>query len=254
MGFADLHIHSIHSHDGTAPIPAILKYVADHTNLDVIAITDHDKVTGLREAIALGPKYGIDVIPGCEVSTAQGHLLTLFVTRAVPAGLPLIETIKRVGQMGGLCIIPHPEAPGIGGLKAHDINAALSDPESARILVGIETFNGGLVFPRSNQIAQGLGGRLNLARVGSSDAHILTCIGDGTTEFEGSTAADLRVALEQRATTPHFCPEQGPIVLGRWFPHFVMRKMGWVAWNDDPSERMRYVRVAQAQAGTARFE
>lgn len=254
MGFADLHIHSIHSHDGTSTIPAILKYVADHTKLDVIAITDHDKVTGLREAMTLGPKYGIDVIPGCEVSTAQGHLLTLFVTQAVPAGLPLIETIKRVGQMGGLCIVPHPEAPGIGGLKAKDINDALADPEAAKVLVGIETFNGGLVFPKSNQIAQGLGGKLKLARVGSSDAHILTCIGDGMTEFEGSTAADLRVALEQATTIPHFCPEQGPIVLGRWFPHFLMRKMGWVAWTADPSERIRYVRVAEALAGTAQFK
>ena len=42
MGLADLHVHSIHSNDGTVTIPAILKHVANNTKLNVIALTDHD--------------------------------------------------------------------------------------------------------------------------------------------------------------------------------------------------------------------
>ena len=42
MGKADLHIHSTHSHDGTATVAAILTHVKRNTDLDVIAITDHD--------------------------------------------------------------------------------------------------------------------------------------------------------------------------------------------------------------------
>jgi predicted metal-dependent phosphoesterase TrpH len=87
MGFADLHIHSVYSHDATSSIPAILKYVADHTNLDVIAITDHDSLRGNREAVQLASKYGLEVIPGCEISTADGHLLAMFVSHPIPAGL-----------------------------------------------------------------------------------------------------------------------------------------------------------------------
>jgi predicted metal-dependent phosphoesterase TrpH len=250
MGFADLHIHSVHSHDGTCSIPAILKHTADHTHLDVIAITDHDKVTGLREAVALGPRYGIEVVPGCEISTAQGHLLALFIDQLIPAGLPLIETIRRVGGMGGLCVVPHPEAPGISGLRAHVIRAAVADPEIARILLGIETFNGGLVYPRTNAVAQALARELNMTSLGSSDAHILSMIGQGTTEFEGRSAADLRAALVAHATTAHASlGMQGPIVLGYWFPKFVLRKMGWVAWNAQPDAPLKYVRMKQALAG-----
>jgi predicted metal-dependent phosphoesterase TrpH len=244
MGYADLHIHSVHSHDGTCTVSAILKYVADNTDLDVIAITDHDKVTGIKEAVALGPKYGIEVIPGCEVSTAQGHLLALFITEIVPAGLSLIETIKIVGRMGGLCIVPHPEAAGIGGLHAAQIATAVSDPDVAKILVGIETYNGGLFFPRTNQIGIALASSLNLASLGCSDSHILSTIGQGKTEFEGTTAADLRKALVEHTTTAHVSHGlQGPMVLGHWFPHFFLRKMGWVAWNADPLAPLKYVRT-----------
>jgi len=57
MGFADLHIHSMYSYDGTASISAILKYVADYTDLNVIAITDHDSMEGVPEALDLAPYY-----------------------------------------------------------------------------------------------------------------------------------------------------------------------------------------------------
>jgi predicted metal-dependent phosphoesterase TrpH len=247
VGYADLHIHSVHSHDGTCTVSAILKYVADFTDLNVIAITDHDQVTGVREAVALGPRYGIEVIPGCEVSTAQGHLLALFITDLVPAGLSLAETVHIVGKMGGLCVAPHPEAPGISGLRADVIRLAISDPEIARVLVGIETYNGGLIFPHSNPAALALGQSLNLACLGCSDSHILATIGQGSTEFNGQTAADLRDALEQHTTTAYASLGlQGMSLLGRWFPRYFLRKMGWVAWNANPQDPIQYVRMNEA--------
>ena len=247
MGIADLHIHSVHSHDGTSTISAILKYVADYTNLDVIAITDHDKVSGLDKALTLGPKYGIEVIPGCEISTSQGHLLAFFIAQPVPAGRSLVETVKIVGQMGGLCVVPHPEAPGISGMHAGVIRAGLTNPEVAKTLVGIETFNGGLFLPRTNALAEELGRSLKLACLGCSDSHILPTIGHGTTEFEGCTAADLRIALEQHATIAHTSPVMhGSEVFGRWFAQFSLRKMGWVAYNSEPQAPIQYVRTRQA--------
>jgi predicted metal-dependent phosphoesterase TrpH len=42
---ADLHIHTRHS-DGLASIPQVLDYVAGHTDLRVIAITDHNTLEG----------------------------------------------------------------------------------------------------------------------------------------------------------------------------------------------------------------
>jgi DNA polymerase III, alpha subunit len=44
MSFANVHIHSAYSYDGTASISAIMR----NTPLSVIAITDHDTVRGVH--------------------------------------------------------------------------------------------------------------------------------------------------------------------------------------------------------------
>ncbi len=248
MGFADLHIHTVYSHDGTSSIPAILKHVADRTDLQVIAITDHDTTRGVFEAMQLGPKYGIEVIPGCEVSTAEGHLLTLFVTACIPAGLSLAETVRRTGELGGICIAPHPEARGTSSLSRESIRRALSDPDIARILVGIETYNGSLVFGRRSQTAEAIeiNRDLGLASVGNSDSHILPTIGQGATFFEGRSAQDVRRALESHTTEVRISAGLGGVqVFQHWLPRYMLRKLGWVNWNVDPQQPIYYVRMGK---------
>jgi histidinol phosphatase-like PHP family hydrolase len=44
MEFADLHVHTIHSWDGTCTVSAVLKQAAQQARLDVIAITDHAEI------------------------------------------------------------------------------------------------------------------------------------------------------------------------------------------------------------------
>src|SRR5688572_13195769 len=103
MGLADLHIHTVYSYDGTASVPAVLAH-AKQAGLDVIAITDHDEIKGTLKAFDLAPQFGIEVIPGIEITTAEGDLLALFVTQAIKSGRPLIDTILNVGEAGGICI------------------------------------------------------------------------------------------------------------------------------------------------------
>ena len=62
----DLHTHSTAS-DGTLS-PTELVKLAKESGLDAIAITDHDTFQGVPEALAAGKKYGIEVIPGTELS------------------------------------------------------------------------------------------------------------------------------------------------------------------------------------------
>ena len=73
MGLADLHVHTIYSYDGTASIPAVLAR-ARQIGLDVIAITDHDEIAGSLQALELAPAFGVEVIPGMEVTTASRTL------------------------------------------------------------------------------------------------------------------------------------------------------------------------------------
>lgn len=199
MGKADLHVHTTYSYDGTCTVEAVLQQ-AVQAGLDVIAVTDHDEIAGAREALRLAARYGIQVIPGEEISTREGHLLAYFIQEKIPAGLPLAETALRVRRQGGICAAAHPCAAGVNSITGRDIRRALEVPGVCDVLIGIETFNYSLILPHTNQTALELAEALNLAKVGGSDSHILDSIGYGCTEFPGKTAADLRRALLTRTT------------------------------------------------------
>lgn len=77
----DLHMHTTYSDGAFSPTELVQK--AKEVGLDVISITDHDSVNGLKEAIAVGKEIGIEVIPGLEISTdldeKEIHLLAYFI-------------------------------------------------------------------------------------------------------------------------------------------------------------------------------
>ncbi|MCS7295022.1 MAG: PHP domain-containing protein, partial [Chloroflexota bacterium] len=85
MGKADLHIHTRYS-DGLATFEEVVQWANDRTDLDVIAITDHEDVEGALRARELAAKrgYRVEVVVGAEVTTLQGHLLALFIEERPP--------------------------------------------------------------------------------------------------------------------------------------------------------------------------
>src|SRR5215218_11522871 len=111
---ADIHVHSTHS-DGHAAVEEVLEHAVRRTDLQVIAITDHNTIEGALEARSLAEEYGIEVVVGEEVSTADGELLALFIERRLAPGRPAAETIAAVHEQGGLCVAAHPYA-GLAGL------------------------------------------------------------------------------------------------------------------------------------------
>ena len=88
MGFADIHIHSIYSHDATTTVRGVLKQ-ASSVGLSVIAVTDHDDIRGAFDARELASQYNIEVISGVEVTTRDGHLLALFIEK-IPKKVTLL--------------------------------------------------------------------------------------------------------------------------------------------------------------------
>ncbi len=249
MGYSDLHIHSIYSYDGTASISAILKHASANTDLNVLAITDHDTMSGVSEAINLAPKYNLEVIPGMEVSSKDGHVLCLFINRPIPAGLSLLETVLRVGDQGGLCVAAHPMAKAINSLKFDTIRETLTHPEAVKILIGVEAFNGGLVYTRRNAMVENESRGLPLAQLGDSDAHILRMIGTGSSWFEGTTAQELKTALINRTTIPRIGTGlTGLAVLTSYLPNYLLRKLGWVSWNSAPEASIQFANMAQIRS------
>ncbi len=225
MGLADLHLHTVYSFDGTALVPQVLQR-ACQVGLDVIAITDHDRIEGALQAFSMAPAYGIEVIPGIEITTAEGDLLGLFIHKPIPPGRPLAETILRVGEQGGLCIVPHLQASGLGmkSVSLSTLLRALSYPEVGDYLVGIEVYNATALDQKSiaAALAHGMTVGLNLALVGSSDAHVVSAIGLGVTYFPGHTAGDLLQALRARTTSVvRQSPWSSMRILGTWALDYV---------------------------------
>ncbi|MCW8803565.1 MAG: PHP domain-containing protein [Ignavibacteriaceae bacterium] len=77
----DLHMHSWHS-DGFLP-PEKLLIKANSHGIRILSITDHDSVNGISEAMECAGKFGIEIIPGVEISTdirdTEVHILGYFV-------------------------------------------------------------------------------------------------------------------------------------------------------------------------------
>lgn len=225
MGFADLHTHTIYSYDGTASVSAVLKR-AKQIGLDIVAITDHDEINGALKALELGPRYGIEVIPGVEVTTAEGDLLALNITEGIQRDLPLIDTVLQVGELGGFCVAPHPMAGGFSmkSLSAYSIMKALRNREVAQILIGIETYNATALDRMSNHYAHILGEHLGIAKLGNSDAHVAEAVGLGVTEFEGRTVRDLIKAIRRGKTIVRKKKEWTSIrILGSWMANYMGR-------------------------------
>jgi predicted metal-dependent phosphoesterase TrpH len=78
--FVDLHVHTTAS-DG-AFVPARVVARAAEAGLAAIAITDHDTIDGLPEALEAGERLGVRVVTGCEFSVGvpwgEMHLLGYF--------------------------------------------------------------------------------------------------------------------------------------------------------------------------------
>lgn len=90
----DLHVHTTAS-DGTAS-PAEAVRLAREAGLSAIAITDHDTVSGYAEAAEAGEKYGVEVVPGIEISTKYGravHILGYYIDPNSDKLAPVLEWV-----------------------------------------------------------------------------------------------------------------------------------------------------------------
>jgi predicted metal-dependent phosphoesterase TrpH len=187
---ADIHVHTTCS-DGR-PAPEELAAYLTHTRLAALAVTDHDTVEGaLRVEDALAGA-GPEVIIGSEVSSADGHVLALFVGRDVPPGRSAAWTIDAIHDQGGLAVAAHP------------FSLALGVGELAERLPfdAVELINGSPLMEVPNARSIRRLARRGVALTGGSDAHVAAAVGNVHTVFPGRCAADLRAAIVARLTRP----------------------------------------------------
>ncbi|HMO53809.1 MAG TPA: PHP-associated domain-containing protein [Tepidiformaceae bacterium] len=203
MGKADLHIHTRVS-DGMASIEQVLAYVEHQTDLDVIAVTDHEDVTGGLRARDLAAKrgYRFEVVPGVEVTTLHGHVLGLWVEENPRSFRRVESTLEMIHAQGGVAAVPHPMSWLTRSVSSRTLDRLWRRGEPGIGFDAIETGNpspaGRVTRARA---ASANTERWGLAALGGSDAHHLPHVGTGWTEFEGTTGEELRVAILAGATS-----------------------------------------------------
>ena len=73
----DLQSHSLHS-DGDLPAAQVVENAAD-AGVELLALSDHDTVDGVDEALAAGAVHGVRVVPATEISAVDGEYEDLHV-------------------------------------------------------------------------------------------------------------------------------------------------------------------------------
>ena len=201
FGRADLHMHTDAS-DGVPTVRELLDHVATNTTLDVIAITDHDRIDASQWAYEHSDEYPFDIILGTEVSSRQGHVLGLWVTSKIPTQLSLAETVQAIHEQGGIAILAHPYHFQINAVTRGWWHYTRHPERLIEMgLDGLEVHNAGMMIPGENALARCLGHYLKIAVTGGSDAHTLGAVGSGVTRFKGHYAHDLRKAITQAKTS-----------------------------------------------------
>lgn len=193
---ADIHIHTTFS-DGLNEPEAVVNYVLTQTDLNVIAITDHNTIAGAEAAYDYWRKHQhdfreIEIIKGVEVSSSEGHILGLFLQEDIPMNMSAADTVTAIHEQGGLAIAAHPFTHLLPFTDFHGVGRRIAhlplDGVEARSSVPTELYANWMTLLYNRWHAQH-------ATLGSSDAHYLTMVGKTFTLFPGKSANDFRQAV-----------------------------------------------------------
>nr|WP_273545565.1 PHP domain-containing protein [Paenibacillus caui] len=110
-----MHTHTTASDGMNSPSDNVR--MAKQKGLSAVAITDHDTVAGVSEALQAGEASGITVVPGVEISTsAEGidiHVLGYFIDHEDPVLLRRLQELRAVRERRNERIISNLQKLGV---------------------------------------------------------------------------------------------------------------------------------------------
>ena len=175
----DLHCHSFFSGDGVSS-PEQLIEAARRNGLDGFAMTDHNTCDAIKYMLdkelmrADGlPVDNFLVVPGVEITTAEGHLLCIGAVLPDLKGRPAMEVCHFIHEAGGLAIPPHPYDLFRAGIRENVLDMLPID--------AIEVFNAATTLKRYNRVAFEYARHRGLPMTAASDAHHYAAIGTAYT-------------------------------------------------------------------------
>ena len=162
---------------------------AKRIGLDGVCITDHDGFWDHREVERLSKRHDFLVLPGCEVTTEEGHLLVYGLKKYI-FGMHRAGFVKdKLDKERGAMVVAHPyrRVYRKGAHTGEDAYAEMIERASRNhvfgMVNGVEEMNG-RGSPEENAFSQDVARRFGLPGTGASDAHRLEDLGSFATEFE----------------------------------------------------------------------
>ena len=178
----DLHVHSFFSADA-ASSPEQLVAAARAKGLSGIAITDHNSCDSVDYCLKHGlsneagtPVDGFLVVPGVEVSTADGHLLCIGTTLPLMVGKPAVEVEQAIHERGGVAIPAHPYDKWRAGIRQQVLEQMTSPV--------LEVFNAAVTSRNFNAQAKAFAESSGRKMTAGSDAHHASAVGTADTGYE----------------------------------------------------------------------
>ena len=163
----DLHTHSTKSRDGGISSNHYA-HVIDSGILDYIAVTDHNHVS---MALELKKRFGSHIIVGEEVSTNDGEIIGLYLSKKIPKNMSAKKTVQAIKDQQGLVYIPHPFETVRSGISKKTLTSIIDDVDI------IEVYNGRAIFQNKGPEAATAARIHNKPGMASSDAHGLKGLG-----------------------------------------------------------------------------
>jgi predicted metal-dependent phosphoesterase TrpH len=171
---ADFHIHSLYSRDCRTTLEQIIQK-CQQKRINCIAISDHGSIEGAMKMQDLAP---FCVLVAEEILTNDGEIMGMFLTKQIPNGLSLEESILRIKAQDGLVCLQHPfDKYRSDALKAEVVNRIIKQIDV------VETFNSRTLFLRYSIQAKSLALEHNLPVCAGSDAHAVGEIGNAYVEM-----------------------------------------------------------------------
>ena len=187
----DLHTHSYPMSDDSFMGVDDLIEASKNLGIDGVCLTDHDCFWSIDETRELSRKHGFLVLPGCEINTDAGHVLTFGLDRYV-YGVHKPPFVRQlVDEHEGVIIAAHPyrrrflEDPAREPeARAEMLTRAVGD-DFFLLCDAIEGING-RGKTSENEFSHDLGSRLDIKQTGGSDAHRLEQLGSAATRFQNT--------------------------------------------------------------------
>ena len=184
----DIHTHTYPTSDDSTLTPEQLIKRSKDAGLDGICLTDHDGFWSPKDVEKLRKDHDFLILPGCEVTTEEGHLLVYGLEEYI-FGMHKSKFVRElVTNAGGAIVVAHPYRRVYRENAPQDITTYKEMTERAlrndvfNLVEAVETRNG-RGTEKENEFSENIAKVLDLPMTGASDAHKIDEIGTFATKF-----------------------------------------------------------------------